>query len=421
MDERPFEIVLFDRGKATRLTTAALRNRAVAAGDLTPDTRVTLRRPGEADRECLARDAPELLALFPDLQPPPVPPAPPPPLPPPPALPAAETVAIAAVEPSPARRQPPAVPVAVKPRGSSAPRASLPLPPTPLPEPPPRLPQHTAPVPSPASARDKPAKKDSPVALIVVGLLLVGAVSMCRNGQSSPETTAADTSAAAAGDAAAPDVTLYATRTVSVRESANRKSRRLREVTRGERLMGITVPDAEGRAPWLKLYGGGYVWTANLSEAAPPDLEAAFTEESAVPRATAVSAGPDAQSATLEVLAAGTRITVVGRLANGWYEIWRPMASGGGVGYVPEETFFADRADTDSAPSQSAAASDESEPSTTTTDAMDAGSLTSESLADAEPEPRPAPDVPFVISSPDWERRPGVADFAPYFPDRALR
>jgi len=139
--------------------------------------------------------------------------------------------------------------------------------------------------------------------------------------------------------------TLYAVREVNV-QSGPAVGTPVGTLSRGTALTGVVVPGAPDTSKtWLKIrYGpqtGRYVSTVNLGEATPPSLDTSFSGDQILtvaetPKASAASSASPAPSAGL--LAAGTTVSVTGKVNADWAEI---LLTAGGVGYLPMTAFQA--------------------------------------------------------------------------------
>ncbi len=293
-------MILRSGGRALSLSTPEKWRRAIALGDLTPDTQIEIVRDGEPAEPRRAGDLPQLAPYFAALEER-LEPAPP-----------REPAPVASVPASGPEAEPP--PSGPAPSAVPASAASSPAP-SPVP---------VAPV-SPAKAARRPGCGCLLAVIAAVIVIIVIAISL------------------AGGDKAASGQTVqvYVVRLTRVRAQPTADGKDfLTTLSRGEALTGRWVTGGDGQTKWLKLsegiYKDDYVWGANLSASAPPPLARIVGKTRAFRRAHTLRVQPQADSAAAQDVAAGARVMVTGRTANGWWEIG--LASGG-VAYASPDSF----------------------------------------------------------------------------------
>lgn len=134
----------------------------------------------------------------------------------------------------------------------------------------------------------------------------------------------------------------WASRTVTARRSPGSTSGSLGTLRRDDRFRGVAVRGPDGTGEWVRVedgrFAGAYVWSRNLGTETRPVLEQVLPgDPTRVAVARPTYAAPDFSAAQGEVLAVGTSSRVVGRTADGWWEV---LLDGGGVGYLPSDAIL---------------------------------------------------------------------------------
>jgi uncharacterized membrane protein len=313
-DADDLAIMFRSAGKPVRMSSATKWRRAITLGDLTRDTPVEVVVGGRALGVRPAGEVAALKPLFDEISPLP------------------HGAAVAAAEPAP---EPPdetpevaeAVAVA-EPIEATAPTFAETEPPR-TPTPPPPVP--------PTPTATKAGGKNNPFlgcvgVLAIIVIIAVTAVKSCSHHR--PD----DVSAEAVQ-------TVYVTRHVNLRPAPSAENPASGALERGAALTGSW---SDATKTWFKItagdHQGSYVWGMDLADRQRPDIATSVGGPQITVGAVTERREPDATSPAERDVAAGESLTVVGKLASGWWEVTnkgKTASTIAGVGYVPAETFEA--------------------------------------------------------------------------------
>jgi uncharacterized membrane protein len=305
-DADDLAIMFRSAGKPVRMSSATKWRRAITLGDLTRDTPVEVVVGGHAQGVRPAGEVAALKALFDEISPLPQSAADPAPEP----LVETPEVTEAVAEAGPIETVSPTVAEA------EAPRA----PPPPA---------------EPTQAAAKPKNNPFLGCVGVMAIIAVIAFTAARScSHHRPDEVAAEVTQ-----------TVYVTRHVNLRPAPSAENPASGALERGTALIGVWNDAAK---TWFKItsgdHQGGYVWGVNLADRQRPDIALSVGGPRITVGAVTERREPDATSPAERDVVAGESLTVVGKLASGWWEVTnkgKTASTIAGVGYVPAEAFDA--------------------------------------------------------------------------------
>ncbi|HEX8579056.1 MAG TPA: SH3 domain-containing protein [Allosphingosinicella sp.] len=174
-------------------------------------------------------------------------------------------------------------------------------------------------------------------ALVVTAILALAFCSISKGGSpTAPEANLSEgVPAGSPTDVIGQEASYWANREVRARQLPSTSSKALGSLKRGDLIRAVQVRGPTGAGDWVRIEGGefagGYVWAANLSQTARPELASEDAETKTIASGKALYAEPDLAAPQLQSLAPGAQVKVVGKTQNGWWEI---ALAGGGVGYL---------------------------------------------------------------------------------------